>query len=90
MRSQVCSAVASLTATACYNYYFLPPIGTFTVADPANWVALAVFLLTSVLVSRLVARKGQDVLIRGMHDVRKRVPDATLVLVGGGQHDGGS
>lgn len=49
--------MASLAATACYNYYFLPPVGTFTIADPANWVALAVFLLTSVLVSRLVARE---------------------------------
>lgn len=51
------SAAASLTATACYNYFFLPPVGTFTIADPANWVALAVFLLTSSLVSRLVARE---------------------------------
>ncbi|HYG72736.1 MAG TPA: glycosyltransferase family 4 protein, partial [Actinomycetota bacterium] len=32
----------------------------------------------------LVARKGQDVLIRGMSDIRRRVPDAALVLVGGG------
>jgi phosphatidylinositol alpha-1,6-mannosyltransferase len=41
-----------------------------------------------VCVSRLVARKGQDVLIRAMHDVRRRVPEATLVVVGGGPHDG--
>lgn len=37
-----------------------------------------------VCVSRLVRRKGQDVLIRGMERVRRRVPDATLVIVGGG------
>jgi phosphatidylinositol alpha-1,6-mannosyltransferase len=37
-----------------------------------------------VCVSRLVARKGQDVLIRGMERVRRRVPEATLVIVGGG------
>jgi phosphatidyl-myo-inositol dimannoside synthase len=37
-----------------------------------------------VCVSRLVARKGQDVLIRGMADVRSRAPGATLVIVGGG------
>ncbi len=37
-----------------------------------------------VCVSRLVARKGQDVLIRGMSDIRRRVPDAALLLVGGG------
>ena len=50
------STVASLAATACYNFFFLPPIGTFTIADPANWVALATFLLASVVVSRLVTR----------------------------------
>ncbi len=50
------SAAASLAATACYNYFFLPPVGTWTIADPPNWVALATFLLASVVVSRLVAR----------------------------------
>jgi phosphatidyl-myo-inositol dimannoside synthase len=40
-----------------------------------------------VCVSRLVARKGQDVLIRGMHEVRRRVPEAMLVIVGGGPYD---
>lgn len=37
-----------------------------------------------VCVSRLVARKGQDVLIRGMSTVRTRVPEAALLIVGGG------
>jgi phosphatidyl-myo-inositol dimannoside synthase len=39
-----------------------------------------------VCVSRLVARKGQDVLIRGMARVRRRVPDAILLIVGGGPY----
>jgi len=51
------SAGASVAATACYHYYFLPPVGTWVIADPANWVALAVFLVTSVLVSHLVAEE---------------------------------
>ena len=37
-----------------------------------------------VCVSRLVPRKGQDVLIRGLAAVRARVPGAALLLVGGG------
>jgi phosphatidylinositol alpha-1,6-mannosyltransferase len=37
-----------------------------------------------VCVSRLVARKGQDVLIRAMAQIRRRVPDATLLIVGSG------
>jgi phosphatidylinositol alpha-1,6-mannosyltransferase len=39
-----------------------------------------------VCVSRLVARKGQDVLIRGMHRLRRRVPEATLLIVGDGPY----
>jgi len=37
-----------------------------------------------VCVSRLVPRKGQDVLIRALPEIRRRVPDAALLLVGGG------
>jgi phosphatidylinositol alpha-1,6-mannosyltransferase len=39
-----------------------------------------------VCVSRLVARKGQDVLIRAMPAIHRRVPDAALLIVGGGPH----
>ena len=39
-----------------------------------------------VCVSRLVARKGQDVLIRSMPQIRRRVPGATLLIVGGGPY----
>jgi phosphatidyl-myo-inositol dimannoside synthase len=41
-----------------------------------------------VCVSRLVARKGQDVLIRSMPEIRRRVPDAGLLIVGGGPAEG--
>ena len=47
-------SVVSLLATACYNFFFLPPLHTFTIHDPSNWIALAAFLVTSVTVSRLV------------------------------------
>lgn len=39
-----------------------------------------------VCVSRLVPRKGQDVLIRALPEIRRRVPGAVLLLVGGGPH----
>lgn len=39
-----------------------------------------------VCVSRLVPRKGQDVLIRSMPEIRRRVPDAALLIVGGGPY----
>ncbi len=46
----------SVAATAAYNFYFLPPVGTFTIADPENWLALFTFLGTSVVGSRLSQR----------------------------------
>jgi len=48
--------VASIAATLCYNYFFFPRLYTFTIHGPANWVALAAFLGTSVAVSRRGAR----------------------------------
>jgi two-component system sensor histidine kinase KdpD len=50
------SASMSVTAMLAFNYYFLPPVGTFTIADPQNWVALAAFLVTSIVGSQLSAR----------------------------------
>jgi two-component system sensor histidine kinase KdpD len=46
----------SVAATAAYNFYFLPPVGTFTIADPQNWLALFTFLATSIVGSRLSQR----------------------------------
>jgi two-component system, OmpR family, sensor histidine kinase KdpD len=50
------AAVASVVAMLCFNFYFFPPVGTFTVADPQNWVALFTFLATSLTASQLSAR----------------------------------
>ena len=48
-------ATASVAAMLCFNYFFLPPLGTLTIAEPANWVALLSFLAASTFASRLVA-----------------------------------
>src|SRR5205814_2877047 len=48
--------ISSVSATACYNFFFLPPVRTFTISEPANWVALLSFLAASLLASRLVLR----------------------------------
>jgi two-component system sensor histidine kinase KdpD len=54
------STVASIVAMLCFNFYFIPPIGTLTVDDPQNWVALFAFLATSLTASHLSARaKGR-------------------------------
>jgi two-component system sensor histidine kinase KdpD len=50
------ATIASLVGVLGFNYYFLPPVGTFEVQDPQNWVALTAFLVTSVMASQLSAR----------------------------------
>ena len=54
--------VASVTAVLCFNYFFFPPIGTFTIAEPRNWVALFAFLATSIIASQLSARAKRQAL----------------------------
>lgn len=46
----------SILATACFNFFFLPPFYTFTIEEPANWIALSAFLVTSIVVGRLVVQ----------------------------------
>ena len=52
----------AFVAAAAFNYYFLPPTGTFTIADTQNWVALFALLTTAVIASELSdrARKQAD------------------------------
>jgi two-component system, OmpR family, sensor histidine kinase KdpD len=50
------SVVMSIAAMLTFNYLFLPPVGTFTIADPQNWVALGAFLVTSIMGSQLSSR----------------------------------
>jgi two-component system sensor histidine kinase KdpD len=45
----------SVAAMLSFNYFFLPPVGTLTIADPQNWVALGVFLAVSLVASHLSA-----------------------------------
>lgn len=47
------ATVTSLVALTCLNYFFVPPVYAFNVADPQNWVALITFEFTAFLVSRL-------------------------------------
>ena len=49
------SLLTSVGAMLCLNYFFLPPIGSFTIADPQNWVALFAFMVTAVTASQLSA-----------------------------------
>src|SRR5207344_3452277 len=43
-------------ASLCYNYFFLPPIYTFTITDPNNVAAFVLFTIVAVIVSHFAAR----------------------------------
>jgi two-component system, OmpR family, sensor histidine kinase KdpD len=57
--------IASISGALCFNFFFLPPLFTFYLADPQNWVALIAFLITAVVASHLSAT------------VKQRASDAT-------------
>lgn len=71
----------SLLAFACFNFFFLPPVRTFTIADPENWVALFTLLAVSIVASHLSAkarRQAQEAMARrdelaGMFEERTRL-----------------
>ena len=50
------SLLASVTASLCYNFFFLPPIYTFTITDPTNVAAFVFFTVVAVVVSNVAAR----------------------------------
>ena len=57
------SLLASFASAAAYNFFFIPPIHTFTIADPANVLSLVFFFAVSVLVSNLTGRARQQAII---------------------------
>ncbi len=67
------SLFAVILATLAYNFFFLPPLYTFTIADPANVAALFFFTLVAVLVSNLAARTRSQAKVA---QARARVTDA--------------
>jgi two-component system sensor histidine kinase KdpD len=50
------SLFASVAASLCYNFFFLPPVYTFTITDPTNVAAFFFFMLIAILVSNVAAR----------------------------------
>jgi two-component system, OmpR family, sensor histidine kinase KdpD len=54
------AAFMSVTAMLAFNYFFLPPVGKLTIADPQNWVALFAFLVTAIVGSQLSGRMRRE------------------------------
>jgi two-component system sensor histidine kinase KdpD len=50
------SLLATVAASLCYNFFFLPPVYTFTITDPTNVAAFVLFTVVAVVVSNMAAR----------------------------------
>jgi two-component system, OmpR family, sensor histidine kinase KdpD len=50
------SLLATVASSLCYNFFFLPPLYTFTITDPTNLAALVFFTIVAVVVSHFAAR----------------------------------
>src|ERR1019366_5083385 len=78
------SALASVAATLTLNFFFLPPVGKLTIADPQNWVALFSFLTTSLIASRLSAeakRRALDAVARQQEVERLYTFSRAILLI---------
>src|SRR5204863_276825 len=72
-------AVTSIAAMFAFNYFFLPPVGGLTIADPQNWVAMVVAGRTVRLVPLRVGTKPVGLLAAAGRDI----PPGTLDALGG-------
>ena len=73
----------AILATLGYNFFFLPPVGKFTIADPQNWVSLIAFLTTAVIGSHLSERARREALHSNQrrHEVERLYAFSQQLLV---------
>ncbi len=57
------SLFASIASSLCYNFFFLPPIYTFTITDPTNVAAFLFFTITAIIVSNVASRARSHALV---------------------------
>ena len=52
------SVVATVVSSLCYNFFFLPPIYTFTITDPSNLAAFVFFTVVAIVVSHVAGARA--------------------------------
>ena len=77
------SVVASVAATLCFNFFFIAPIGTFSIAEPHNWVALFAFLATALIASQLSesARRRTHEAVRRQREMERLYALSRAILM---------
>ena len=59
------SLLVTVASSLCYNFFFLPPLYTFTITDPTNLAAFVFFTVVAVVVSHFAARGRSQTLAAG-------------------------
>ena len=83
----VVAVFASVVGMMSINFFFLPPIGTLTIADPSNWVALFSFLVTAIVASQLStsARKRTEEALSRQHEMERLYEFSRLLMLSSAQ-----
>ena len=65
--------LASVVGVLCFNFFFLPPLYTLTIAHSENWIALFAFFTTALAVGQLSAREKRraEEAERGEHEIER-------------------
>src|SRR5512133_917714 len=77
----------SIASMLAFNFFFLPPQHTLALTDSENWVALAVFVVTSVVVSELATRARRRSLAAAEADALRRSDAAKTAVLHAVSHD---
>lgn len=71
----------SIASMLAFNFFFLPPLHTLALTDSENWVALAVFVITAVVVSELATRaRRRGLAVAEAESLRRSDAAKTAVL----------
>jgi two-component system sensor histidine kinase KdpD len=63
------SLAATVVASLCYNFFFMPPVYTFTITDPTNIAAFLLFTILAIVASNLAGR-GRTQTVTALQRVR--------------------
>ena len=65
--------LAAFVSTLSFNFFFLPPYGTFTISDAQNWIAWGAFTITAIVTGQLstYARRRADEAEQGRKEIEQ-------------------
>jgi two-component system, OmpR family, sensor histidine kinase KdpD len=76
------AAIVSVAATACLEYFFIPPVLEWQIDDPEDYLVLLTYLVTSLVITRLASKARSEARIaeRGRKDVTLLYTAASRLL----------